>query len=149
MPIMDGYEATRRIKASATESKPIIIALTASAFAEQRANILEAGCDDFVSKPCPQEVIFNKLAEHLGVTYLYEEDSLTNPISQLSCLSYPDLQVMTSEWIEALHQAAIQVDADLVKLLIAQIPLNYPNLAQKLTELTNQYNFDEIIELTQ
>jgi two-component system sensor histidine kinase/response regulator len=149
MPVMDGYEATCRIKANSTETKPIIIALTASAFAEQRAKILEAGCDDFVGKPCPEQIIFDKLAEHLGVTYLYEEESITTAATDLACLSAQDLPVMPPEWIKALNQAAIQVDADLIMQLIGEIPSNYQTLAQQLTELTSKYNFDEIIELTE
>ena len=71
MPIMDGYEATRRIKGN--RQAPIIIALTASAFEEDRAMILSIGCDDFVSKPFRQNVIVDKLAQHLGVRYVYAE----------------------------------------------------------------------------
>ena len=71
MPVMDGYEATRLIKAKG--QSPIIIALSASAFEEDRAMILSVGCDDFVSKPFRQEIIVEKLAQHLGVRYVYAE----------------------------------------------------------------------------
>ena len=52
---------------------PIVIALTASAFEEDRAAILAAGCDDIVNKPFRQEIIFDKMAHYLGVRYLYQE----------------------------------------------------------------------------
>ena len=58
MPIMDGYEATRQIKAHPSGKKPIIIALTATAFEEERGKILDVGCDDFVRKPFKEEDIF-------------------------------------------------------------------------------------------
>lgn len=52
MPVIDGIEAARRIRASSMPTEqPIIIAMTASAFAEDRASCLEAGMDDFISKP--------------------------------------------------------------------------------------------------
>jgi CheY-like chemotaxis protein len=51
MPVMDGYEATRRIKADPEGRKTVVVALTASAFAEDRQRVQAAGCDDFVSKP--------------------------------------------------------------------------------------------------
>ncbi|MBD2257914.1 response regulator [Pseudanabaena sp. FACHB-2040] len=74
MPVLDGYEATRRIKQQAgTESTPKIIALTANAFEEERAAALTAGCDDFLRKPIQEESLFNKMAEHLGVRYAYQD----------------------------------------------------------------------------
>jgi PAS domain S-box-containing protein len=51
MPVMNGYEATQHIKASPGGQNTKILALTASSFEEERARILEAGCDDFLRKP--------------------------------------------------------------------------------------------------
>ena len=48
MPVMDGYEATRRIKATPKGQDTVIVALTASAFEEQRSAVMSAGCDGFV-----------------------------------------------------------------------------------------------------
>lgn len=58
MPVMDGLEATRRIRAlKKTEQRPYIIAMTAAATQEDRAQCLEAGMDDFVTKPASLERI--------------------------------------------------------------------------------------------
>jgi PAS domain S-box-containing protein len=69
MPVMDGYEATRRIKAIASENSPIariiVVAVTASAFEEERNAILTAGCDDFIRKPFQKDVLYSKIAKHL------------------------------------------------------------------------------------
>jgi len=69
MPVMDGYEATRQIKAHLKGQATVIIALTASALEEEKAIILSAGCDDFVRKPFREDVILDKLTEYLGVSY--------------------------------------------------------------------------------
>lgn len=60
MPVMDGYEATQHIKAHKGQAT-VIIALTASALDEERAQILAAGCDDFVRKPFLEDTIFKKM----------------------------------------------------------------------------------------
>jgi CheY-like chemotaxis protein len=69
MPVMDGYEATRRIKAIAPQNsaiaRTIVIAVTASAFEEERTAILAAGCDDFIRKPFQKDILYSKIAKHL------------------------------------------------------------------------------------
>ncbi|MCP4579102.1 MAG: response regulator, partial [Deltaproteobacteria bacterium] len=70
MPVMDGLEATRRIKAGENGPKTIIIALTAHAFENEREKILAAGCDDFVRKPFKEHEIFEAMCKHLGVKYI-------------------------------------------------------------------------------
>ena len=56
---------------------------------------------------------------------------------------------MSEEWIAALHQAAIQVDADLINHLIQQIPEADFALAQALTDLVRRFEYDRIMELTE
>jgi signal transduction histidine kinase len=64
MPEMDGLEATRHIRRHLPqERQPRIIAMTASAFAEDRANCLEAGMDDFISKPVRLEDLVEALRQ--------------------------------------------------------------------------------------
>ena len=150
MAVMDGYAATRHIKAKSGNRQTVVIALTASAFEEQQLEIFAAGCDDLVHKPFREEVIFEKMSQYLGVEYIYEEDSgefeqklaINTPIE----LRIEELYVMSPQWIAQLHQAALEVDADLVLQIIEEIPSQYQTLAQKLTQLTLQYDFDAIIE---
>ncbi|UBF29211.1 PAS domain S-box protein [Kovacikia minuta CCNUW1] len=181
MPVMNGYEATRQIRAkearnqepgdaeTAQSPHPTphtphptphtphptkIIALTASAFEEQRSNILAAGCDDFVGKPFKEQEIFEKMAHHLGVKYIYEEpedgDTNTDEHAISSPLPPPSsLQTMSPQWITQLHQAALRVDANQILKLIEQIPESDSALARSLKRLVNDYCFDEILELTQ
>lgn len=60
-----------------------------------------------------------------------------------------ELHRMPSEWIAALHHAAIAVDAELIMQLIGEIPLEQSSLARGLTTLVRDYCFDEIIALTE
>jgi CheY-like chemotaxis protein len=61
LPLMDGWEATRRLKSQeATRSIPVL-ALTAHAMAEDRERSLEAGCDDFETKPISFPALLEKI----------------------------------------------------------------------------------------
>ncbi|MBW4491275.1 MAG: PAS domain S-box protein [Trichocoleus desertorum ATA4-8-CV12] len=170
MPVMDGYEATRQIRhlevtTPARSHRTVIIALTASAFEEQRATILASGCDDLVRKPFRETVIFDKIAAYLGVEYLYEpaetdpkptkrfaaiaDRSTSSPSPQPQNLKCEDLMVMPPEWIAELHAAATRVNANLVLQLLARIPENHSLLASRLQDLVKHYRFDTLVELTQ
>ena len=65
MPDMDGFEATRRIKAI-RPSPPPIIALTAYAMGRDREKCLQAGMDDYLSKPVSREQLYEVLIRHLS-----------------------------------------------------------------------------------
>jgi two-component system cell cycle response regulator DivK len=68
MPVMDGWEATRRIRALECGRDVPIIALTAQAMAGDEQKALAAGCDDYVAKPIvDQNVVRQKLERLLGI----------------------------------------------------------------------------------
>jgi len=67
MPVMDGWEATRQIRATETGARIPIVALTAQAMAGDEQKALAAGCDDYVAKPIVDpNVIREKLERLLG-----------------------------------------------------------------------------------
>jgi CheY-like chemotaxis protein len=61
LPVIDGWEATRRIKATPELSKIPIIALTAHAMSTDRDKALEAGCDDYDTKPIELQRLLGKI----------------------------------------------------------------------------------------
>ena len=165
MPVMDGYEATKRIKAHLKGQATVIIALTASAFDEERSIILSIGCDDFVAKPFREQVILEKMAKYLGVRYVYEEQvssspqgakrspSLTNQESESGqsdssfILEPSSFQEMPLEWVDMLYDAADSVDNDRIFQLLSQIPSHRPNFRKALAQLVNNFRCDKILDL--
>ncbi len=149
MPVMDGYEATRVIKQMPKGQDTMIIALTASAFEEQRAAILGAGCNDFVRKPFQENTLFEKMTRHLGVRYLYQvEDrsSSRQSSTQPSPLTKEALCVMPTEWLHQLYQAALAMDDQLVVELIDRIPQTHTDLVNTLMNLVDDFRLDIIID---
>lgn len=65
LPVMDGWEATRRIKADARTKDIRVLALSGHAESAHEKRALEAGCDDFLAKPCLPQDLLAKLREHL------------------------------------------------------------------------------------
>lgn len=149
MPKVDGYEATRRIKAQPEGKETVIIALTASAFEEERVVILSAGCDDFMRKPFKEAELITKIGQCLDIDYLYEEniDTSANSPVLLEELTQESLKVMPEEWRSQLYEAAAQVDNQEIFQLLAEIPDEYESLAQGLENLAEQFRCDKIIDL--
>ncbi|NET41871.1 response regulator, partial [Okeania sp. SIO2B3] len=147
MPVMDGYEATQIIKGTTKGNATAVIALTASVLEEQKAIILSAGCDDFVRKPFRESIIFETMKKHLGVEYIYQQETPAPTASELPSLTVEDLQVMPSEWLEKLYDATRALDDDSILELIEQIPVEQSLLAEKLTNLVDNFQLKTIRKL--
>jgi CheY-like chemotaxis protein len=150
MPGMDGYEATKRIKSTLKGQATVVIALTASAFEHEQAVVLSAGCDDFVRKPVREASIFTKIAEHLGVQFVYEEPQQPAPGADgAGEVTTSDLAALPAEWLDRLRQAADEVDVDAASAVIAQIRACDGALADRLAQLVDTYRFDKLQLLMQ
>lgn len=154
MPVMNGVEATRQIKANAETRSTIVIALTASAFEEQRQAFLAVGCDDFLSKPFQRLTLFTKISQHLGVQYLYKTMDLA-PSAQpkqhnppLSESGLKDALAKRPEaWRTQLYRAALEGSDTRVFELLQQIPSEQMSLRDSIAALAEGFQFDQILTL--
>ena len=150
MPVIDGYEATRRIKATTKGRDTVIIALTASAFEEDRERVLSEGCDDFVRKPFREDEIFDVLAKHLGVRFIFDKEhaQLTAALTiDVAASLTAALAILPSDWVADLQQATIKADLNLILTLIDQIRGKNPVLANALVDLANDFEYKKILTL--
>lgn len=152
MPVMNGYEATKQIKATTKGQATAVIAITASALEEEKAVILSAGCDDFVRKPFQEQVIFDIMTKHLGVSYIYETAELHSHSKNvagepLNLTNF--LAAMPKKWIVKLYEAALNADSGLVSKFLEEIPSSYLLEVQTLRDWVNKFEFEKILDLTE
>ncbi len=143
MPVMDGFEATRQIKAHSKGQATAIIALTASVLEEERVVILDAGCDDFLRKPFKNADIFDLMHKHIGVRYVYEEESNTNGDEEATTTELKSEMLklpsdLLTEWQEAVEDGDLQAALS----LIDRIAENNKSLANTLSKLAKGFRFD-------
>jgi len=152
MPVMDGYEATRQIKAKAQAAgrKVVVVALTASAFEEDRAAILGAGCDDFVRKPFRENDIFETLTRHLGVRFTYEEEEAVAAVSETPTAELSAaFHVQPDAWRNDFQQALIELDGNQMLALVTQIQASAPSLADVIRQWLRDFEYEKIMQIAE
>lgn len=184
LPVKNGFEATKTIrslesqyrqntvdsiaqskhsahpssspKTDLSESRTIIIALTASVFEDTQAECKEAGCDDFLCKPYQQSVLFELLAKHLNVKFIYRDLGSTSNVQdaqdqELITDEEAELQLsqLSVEWLTQIYEAAISLDEEAIGQLLTDIAVDYPYLTTKLMRLLRALRFDQIADLAE
>jgi CheY-like chemotaxis protein len=124
-----------------------IIALTASAFEEQRADITSIGCDDFLRKPFRPEEIFGMLSKHTGVRYIdvpterTAQDTVRPETLKSALNSLPaDLLALLTEGVEL-------GDMGMIDRAVREIDTHAPELAGSLAQLMDRFEYDVLLNL--
>jgi CheY-like chemotaxis protein len=169
MPGMDGYEATRRIKATIRGHATIIIALTASALEEDRELILSEGCDDYMRKPFREADLLGALEKHLGTRFVYEEapaglaqadQALAEPRTEGTTLQvgtlFPRLgdgrslsaalATMPPGWLDELQEATVLGNLQGILAAVDQARERDRALAEALERLASGFAHDVILD---
>ncbi len=150
MPVMDGYEATRQIRNLPGGDSCVIIALTASAFEEQKSLILSAGCDDFIRKPFRTENIFEAMHRHLGVRYVYDDaprhgKEKRKPADAGKIRSA--LAALSPEYLAVLNKALIDLDMESITAVTDHIRTENSEAADELAEMAAGFRYEEIMNI--
>ncbi|MDD2798839.1 MAG: PAS domain S-box protein [Bacteroidales bacterium] len=143
MPIMDGYTASRIIKTMPNGLATPIIALTASTFEEDKDSIDKAGISGYIHKPFRENELFGKIAQTLGINYIYEDDSSlmeTKLVSDNIILS-DEISKLPEVLIQEMQEALSAADFDLLLELINNIEPQFPNIANQLKIHTTNYDY--------
>ncbi|MBI9085843.1 MAG: response regulator [Desulfobacterales bacterium] len=149
MPVMDGFETTRRIKSADKGGQTTIVAVSASSLKSEKEAILAAGCDDYIAKPFQEADIYEALERHLGVRWVYEHEF--GPEERPTADGPDDWQKRMSplpvELRERLEDVVSRADMAAIDPLIVQIGDHDPRLAVKLQEWAYDFQYETILTL--
>ncbi len=151
MPVMDGYIATKTIKAHTKGQATAIIALTASVLEEERAVVLSAGCGDFLRKPFRESEIFKVMNKLIGVTYIYEDitQKNTEAIHTRELLTAEAIGALPAELLAQLQEAVMFSDEYLIATLVKQIAAQNEPLAQAIEVALHNFEYEKVLNLIQ
>lgn|GEM_PF-837864 len=144
MPVMDGLEATRCIRASENGSKVKIVALTAHALENERVEILNAGCDDLIRKPYRESELFEALTKYLDIHFLYEKSEV-EVINSDQNINEDQLKTLSMELLEMLHHALVLLDEDECLKVAGMISDINSDLGEQIRSKVEKFQHDELL----
>ena len=147
MPVMDGFEFLRQIRASESLKQTKVIVSSASVAQPDQQMALDGGSNDFLVKPVDASALFQMIASHLGLTWRYETQAEQSTLPT----ALPTEPVLPpSATIEALLEMAQRTDVKALRTqleqLVKQEPV-YGPFAKPILQLAEQFMVEEIEEL--
>jgi len=147
MPVMDGHEAIRRIRALPGGDEAKIIAVTASAMDDNRQELMEIGADDFIGKPFREAELFQKIQAHVGVEYEYADQPMPATRDEPEELTSDSLADWPRDVVQAMREAVVTADLDQLLEIIGQVEVRDPRIAQALRRLAEGFQYQKLLDL--
>ena len=149
MPVMSGEEATRQIKAR-MQSRPgavqsVVVALTASAFDENRAHFLACGCDEFACKPFQAGKLFEILERCAGLRFVQVVEPPTGAVRLSAEEVAIHLGACPEGWLTELEAAVELGDFGRIATLLERLHEADPELAGALGDWAYNYDLDAFV----
>lgn len=145
MPVMDGYEATRRIKSKPDSRDTVVIAVTASAFQEDYQQILESGVDDFLAKPFTREQLFETLRGHLDETTHAARGKRS--VEPLDAPALTSLDEVPDRLLDEMRDAVKGGHIERLTSLVDSIRGAAPAFASTLDQLAKEFDYAKMLAI--
>ncbi|MEG4112479.1 MULTISPECIES: AAA family ATPase [unclassified Microcoleus] len=156
MPVMDGFEAVRRIRKIPPLKDVIAIATSASILSGDPQSIFQAGCNAFLLKPIRAEKLLECLGNHLGLEWIYEERTTFSSEGIFTELpsQIQDQQLIAppSEEVAVLFDLAMKGELLSIEKRASKlkaIDMRYAPFVNQLLELTKNFEEDKLVEFVQ
>jgi len=156
MPVMDGFEMTRRLRQLPAFQDTIIIATSASVFAGDRQKSLEFGCQDFLPKPIQLEDLLDKIQHYFNLTWIYDQSHETqsqeieDKYNRSTQAKATGIAIPPKEELIALYEAAKGGAVQAVEqevLRLQELNSDYTFFTIRILELAQNFDYEEIVKL--
>ena len=150
LPVMDGFEVARRIR-EAHGSAVRIVALSASAFAEDRQRAITAGADAFLSKPFQEADLLEHIRRLTEADFVY-----VNPEARAEAPAVENVRALPTaaqigrlpaEWVSGLREATLRADYDRMLVLADAIAVRDEVLGCRLRQLVEQFDYGALLTI--
>ncbi|MBP6809201.1 MAG: response regulator, partial [Chromatiaceae bacterium] len=151
MPVLSGQEATRQIRSRLAARPgavaPVIVALTASAFEDQRERMLACGCDAFARKPFQAEELFAILEQQAGLRFIRAAAGPAEGTRLSPAALATRLAACPAAWRADLKAAVDLGDFGRIGALVEQSGDRDPELQQALARHVYEFDLDALTGL--
>jgi two-component system sensor histidine kinase/response regulator len=146
MTDIDGFEATRQLRADPVTSHIPVIAVSASAFGDTRVAATDAGCVDYLPKPVRAESLFAALAGHLGVQFVAHDEPPPAAVAEPAVFDAVRRRAIAARVREAAMVGAVS-DLELLAQELATGDTGEVALGQRISRLVTNFEFGGLYEL--
>ncbi len=149
MPVMDGLSAMNEINKLPGSKNTAIVAITAHAFKNERQEMLDAGCIDFISKPFSTEDIFGVIEKYLNVNIIRSEINPEDNHAATEEIDYEELKALPEILRYEFENALVKLDIKKINDSISQIAEINPKLAEKIEKHSKIFDYKTILNILQ
>jgi len=149
MPVMQGIEATRKIRSIPTLKHTKIIAVSANISHDTQQECFKAGCDDYITKPVQVDELLELIQEHLNLSWTNDTQSNTESQDNLNIEKTP-IVYPPRDAIETMNKFILSGRATRLKKLLVKISVDYPecvSFTRKANRFLEQFRLEDIQKL--
>lgn len=150
MPVMDGYEATHRIKATEKGKQTPVIAVTSNSTEDAENKTFAPEIHGYIRKPFNESELFVAIGKVLGISYTYEEKTTAGSLSKYSgntTLVVEDIARLPKELVLKIQDAVEGADFHLLIQLIQTIGNDNAELAIHLLSKADNFDYDYLLKI--
>ncbi len=147
MPIMDGFEASRKIrKIPKFKNNLTLIAISDSAFGEDKEQSMAAGCNAFIAKPFRLETLLQQLEKHMKIKWIYEDLEKQDMVKgEVPVLVLPSREKLVNLFNLAIRGKNSDIEKEIVRL--EELDEKYKPFTDEIRQLTQKFKLKQIRQL--